>query len=74
MQTKHAAVAGASIGLLAGVAICLIIGTSLSDALFRISVLVIGGAWMGVLLAWLNVLLSPKENGHLPNGHESRRS
>lgn len=73
MHTKHAAIAGASIGLLAGSAICLIIGTSLTDALFRISVLAIGGAWMGVLLAWLNMLLMPKEEDRMPNGHQSRR-
>lgn len=73
MQTRHAAIAGASIGLLAGCAICLIIGASFSDTLFRVSILVIGGAWMGVILAWLNQLLTPKLDERLPNGQQGRR-
>lgn len=74
MQVKHAAVAGSSIGLLAGCAICLIIGASLSDALFRISILAVAGAWMGILLVWLSALLTPdNQNGMSSHGHRGRR-
>lgn len=68
MRVKHAAVAGASIGILAGGAICLIIGTSFLDALFRISVLAVAGAWMGILLVWLSDLLKPGNQGNMSHG------
>ncbi len=74
MQVKYAAVAGLSIGLLAGVAICTVIGTSLSDMLFRTLILAISGAWMGVLLVWLNDLLTPADQGGMPHGQQRRRS
>ena len=70
MRVKHAAIAGSSIGILSGIAICTLIDASLSDALFRISILAIGGAWMGMMLAWLDDLLTPNDHSH---GHRSRR-
>jgi hypothetical protein len=74
MQVKHAAIAGLSIGLLSGTAICIVIGTTFSDALFRIFILSIGGAWMGILLAWLNDLLTPETRQDMSHGHRGRRS
>jgi hypothetical protein len=71
MQVKHAAIAGSSIGILSGIAICTIIDASLSDALFRISILAIGGAWMGMMLVWLDELLTPGDQSR--GGHRSRR-
>ena len=73
MQVKHAAIAGTSIGILAGSAICLIIGASLSDALFRISILAVAGAWMGILLVWLSDLLTANNQGKMTHGHRRRR-
>lgn len=75
MQLKHAAIAGTSIGILSGIAICCtIIDVSLSDALFRISILAIGGAWMGMMLAWLDDMLTPHDHSGASHGHRGRRS
>lgn len=74
MQLKHAAIAGTSIGILSGIAICTMIEASLSDALFRISILAMGGAWMGMMLAWLDDLLTPDDHPDASHGHRGRRS
>ena len=73
MQVKHAAVAGVSIGILAGCAICLVIDVTFMDALFRTSILAVAGAWMGILLVWLNDLLTPDHQGKMPHGHRRHR-
>jgi len=73
MQVKHAAIAGSSIGLLAGIAICTVIGASFTDSLFRVAVLAVAGAWMGVLLVWLNDILMPRDSEHLSHGQRGRR-
>ncbi len=57
MHTTHASVCGAITGLLLGCAICLIQNIAVSDALFRIFVLTLSGAWIGMLLAWLDQLI-----------------
>jgi len=44
-------------GFLLGCAICLIQDIAVLDSLFRVFVLTIAGAWMGVLLGWLDQLL-----------------
>jgi uncharacterized membrane protein YjfL (UPF0719 family) len=62
MKPAHAALAGMLTGLLFGCAISLIQNIAVSDALFRIFILTSAGAWMGVLLAWLNQLLPSKVN------------
>ncbi len=72
MKPTHAATSGALAGLLLGSAICLIQNISVEDSLFRVSILAFSGAWMGILLAWLNQILpsqsnhqnDPKNNGH----------
>jgi len=67
MKPTHAGASGALIGLLFGCAVCLIQNISLNDALFRIFILSSAGAWMGVMLAWLNQLL-PSKSDH-PSEH-----
>ncbi len=62
MKPTHAALAGMLTGLLFGCAISLIQNIPVADALFRIFILTSAGAWMGVLLAWLNQLLPSKDN------------
>jgi len=62
MKPTHAGAAGALIGLLFSCAICLIQNISIDDALFRIFILTSAGAWMGVMLAWLNQLLPSKSD------------
>ncbi len=57
MKPAHAALSGAMTGLLFGLFVCLLRDIPAADSLFRIGVLTAAGAWMGVLLAWLNELL-----------------
>jgi len=64
MSPIHASISGALVGLLFGSAICLIQNIAVSDALFRIFILTSAGAWMGVMLAWLNQLLPSKSDHH----------
>jgi len=62
MKPTHAATSGALAGLLLGCAICLIQNISVEDSIFRIAILTFSGAWMGILLAWLNQILPNKAN------------
>lgn len=62
MKPVHAALTGSLTGMLFGLAICLIQNIPISDALFRILILTFAGAWMGVLLAWLNLLLPTRHD------------
>jgi len=64
MKPIHAGLSGALIGLLLGSAICLIQNIPITEALFRIFILTSAGAWMGVMLAWLNQLLPAKSDHH----------
>jgi len=57
VSTAQASLYGALTGLLFGIAICLIQAIPFLDSLMRIAVLSFVGAWMGLLLAWLNQLL-----------------
>ncbi len=72
MPSGYAAICGACTGLLAGFAISMLLNLGVSDAVYRIIVLTISGAWMGILLAWLDHLLTPsqtradKHGTHLP--------
>jgi len=71
MKPAHAATSGALTGLMLGIAICLIQAIPIPDALLRISILTFVGAWMGLLMAWLNQLLPNKsnhDNGHRDSG------
>ncbi len=64
MKPTHACVSGALTGLLFGSAICLIQNIAINEALFRIFILTSAGAWMGIMLAWLNQLLPSKSQQH----------
>jgi len=62
MKATHAAASGALAGILIGVSICILRNISLEDSVFRVFVLGASGAWMGMLLAWLNQMLTPKSD------------
>ncbi|MBL4774455.1 MAG: hypothetical protein JKY87_00140 [Mariprofundus sp.] len=64
MKPTHAGISGSFIGLLLGSAVCLIQNIHIEEALFRIFILTSAGAWMGVMLAWLNQLLPSKSDHH----------
>jgi len=75
MNPGHAATSGALTGLLFGCAICLIQNIPVVDSLFRIFVLTFAGAWMGILLSWLNQIIpakmdqdSPRQKNHSDSG------
>lgn len=70
MNTAQASLLGALTGLLLGVAVCLIQAIPMLDSLLRIGVLTFAGAWMGLLLAWLNQLLpeNKDESKHKDSG------
>lgn len=62
MSPRSAALCGACIGLLPGIAIAMILNLDMADAAYRITMLSVGGGWMGMLLAWLNDLLHPSQS------------
>jgi len=61
MKPVHAALAGSLTGMLLALAVCLIRNIPLVDALFRVMILAFACAWMGVLLAWLNLMLPTRD-------------
>ncbi len=67
IRTSYAAASGAFAGVLIGVAICLIQEVSLPDSMFRCFVLGASGAWMGMLFAWLDQMLTPKGKNNTKN-------
>lgn len=73
MRTSYAAASGAFAGVLIGVSICLIQEISLEDSVFRCFILGASGAWMGMLFAWLDQMLTPKrkDNTNDHQGHVS---
>ncbi len=77
MRTSYAAAIGAFAGALIGISICLIQEISWLDSIFRSFVLGASGAWMGMLLAWLDQMLTPSkkdgsdENTKDHHGHVS---
>jgi len=64
IRTSYAAASGAFAGVLIGVAICLIQEISLPESAFRCFILGASGAWMGMLFAWLDQMLTPKRKGN----------
>jgi len=60
MKPVQAGLSGMLTGFLFGCAICLVQSIPIPGALFRIFILTSAGAWMGVLLAWLNQMLPSK--------------
>jgi len=73
MPIHFAALYGACLGLLAGAAITLLFNLDMSDSIYRTGILSISGAWMGMLLAWLNTLL-PDHNVQSPQRADKRLS
>jgi len=70
MTASHAATSGALTGLLFGAAICLIQNIPVADSLFRVFILSFAGAWMGILLVWLNQML-PNKSDHPDTGAQN---
>jgi len=68
MPSRHAAACGISIGLLTGIAIAMFLDLEVADAVYRTAVLAVGGAWMGILLAYLNDLLPSPQNQNSEHG------
>lgn len=71
MPMHLASLYGACLGLLAGIVIALLFDLDMADSIYRTSILSVCGAWMGLLLAWLNTLLSPARNKSAQPGDES---
>jgi len=69
MRTTYAAASGALAGVLIGVSICLIQEITLADSVFRTFILGASGAWMGMLFAWLDQMLTPSDKDN--TGHMS---
>jgi len=74
MPTRYAAACGGLAGLLVGFTIALVRDMDITDALYRIVVLTVGGAWMCGILAWLDELLLPHNNEHRPRKREEQQS
>ena len=60
VKVSHAAAGGALGGALLGWAMCIIRGVAWDDALMRVLVLAISTGWMAMLLAYLNLMLTPE--------------
>jgi len=67
MPMHLASLYGACMGLLAGVVIALLFNLDMADSIYRTGILTLCGAWMGLLLAWLNTLLPD----HSADKHQS---
>ncbi|MDX8390000.1 MAG: hypothetical protein R8M38_05860 [Mariprofundaceae bacterium] len=63
MTIAYASVQGGLIGFFIGLAIVLVMNVGVNEALIRMGVLIIAGAWMGALLAWLSKLLVADDEG-----------
>jgi len=57
MNASHVAAFGGACGALIGFSICMVIGISFYETMIRVAVLGVAGAWIGMMLAWLNQLL-----------------
>lgn len=57
MNTSHVAAFGGACGVLIGFAICMVVGIGFYDTVIRVAVLGGAGAWIGMMLSWLNQLL-----------------
>jgi hypothetical protein len=66
MTLLQATATGALTGACLAFAVCMFNNISLMDTLFRMFILAVGGAWVGLLLAWLNLIL-PKNNPNREN-------
>ncbi|MDX8412640.1 MAG: hypothetical protein R8J85_00990 [Mariprofundales bacterium] len=68
MNASHVAAFGGACGSLIAFSICMVIGIDFYQTMIRVAVLGVAGAWIGMMLAWLNQLLptmpktKPKQN------------
>ncbi len=70
MNIYHSAVTGACAGICLAFAIGMVKNLALADMLYRMFILGIGGAWVGFLLSWLNLILpDAKQHTHHHQGH-----
>jgi len=74
LKVSYAAACGGLMGALVGLAICIVQNVAWQDAVLRIFVLAISAAWMGMLLAWLNMMLSPQDDGSQDDSHGEGRA
>jgi len=67
MTLSQSTLSGALAGAGLAFAVCMFNNISLSDSLYRMVVLAIGGGWVGFLLAWLNEILprTTRHKGHI---------
>ncbi len=63
MPVFCASIYGGASGLLTGFGIAMFHDISLPNMLFRLFVLVVGGAILGGLMAWLDDILTPLKRG-----------
>jgi len=61
LKVSYAAACGGLTGGLVGLAICIVQDVTWHDAVIRVVVLSGSAAWMGMLLAGLNLMLSPQD-------------
>ena len=63
MNLFHSTIAGAVTGACLAFALCIIKDLSMAGTLYRMFIVSIGGAWIGFLLSWLNMML-PQADTH----------
>ncbi|MDX8380608.1 MAG: hypothetical protein R8M14_00685 [Ghiorsea sp.] len=71
MNLYHAIFTGAVAGCCFAFAVCMIKDLSFIDTAYRMFILGFGGAWVGFLLSWLNLIL-PKNNQQ-PNRRQNQQ-
>jgi len=69
LRISYAAACGGLGGALIGISVCILKDMSWVDAVFRVFVLSASAAWMGMLLAWLNLMLSPVDDVQQDEDH-----
>lgn len=74
MSARYVAACGGLAGLLIGFAIVLVRDMDIANALYRMAVLTMGGAWMCGILAWLDELLQSHNNKCRPRKREEQQS
>ena len=57
MNTSQVAAFGGACGALIGFSICMVVGIDFYETIIRVAVLGGAGAWIGMMLSWLNQLL-----------------
>ncbi len=63
MNVYYSLATGAVAGACLAFAVCIIKDLTIADTLYRMFIVGIGGAWIGFLLSWLNMIL-PRLDKH----------